>query len=675
MRLWVLLVGLGLAVTAGYACESESGGGTGTGTAGVGGTSGGGGTAGGGGTVTCLPGLETITLSPDGLNVTLDGSAAAPITFSATGTFAGGVSQPIDSTLLAWSVFRDDDTPPGTIADGVLQPYPHAGGVVHVEATDTCVAAGATVTFFLDVTVGDPTDPNDWTGAPVTGDPAPIIVYPSDETRFPRNIYRTLFQWYSQGFSEFRLVFEGPGSKVTVFSDGAHGLCVDANPAAGCWEVDEMTWNYIAGSNAGHTAQWVVDALDTSTQPPTVRRSEPIDIGFSLQDVEGAIFYWSTTSAGTRRGKISQIYPEDYIVGKPVGTTYPDGDVVKCVACHTFSRDGHYMAAPVASEQTTSLWVLEVTPAPPPTPEVKEVQATGGHGFATISPDNQYVVVSFKQDHMWMVDRATGAHVVDLPTQAFDGGTHPDWDPDGSQLIFASGNGDGPGDASLVKIAYNGGSSWGTPTEFLAPLNNQSNLWPKFSWGGDWIAFSVGKGGHGDTSAQLWLVPEAGGTPIELINANRIVNNGVTDGQHQNSLPTWAPPGDYDWIAFNSKREYGVVLGEGTQQIWVAAIDLNKAANGQDASYPAFRVPFQGLAENNHLPYWTLDINEGGGGGGVGGGGQGGAGGGGSCPDILTIGEVCDPLSGLPNDCCETGSICDTLDSGVTYICISIIPD
>ena len=34
-------------------------------------------------------------------------------------------------------------------------------------------------------------------------------------------------------------------------------------------------------------------------------------------------------------------------------------------------------------------------------------------------------------------------------------------------------------------------------------------------------------------------------------------------------------------------------------------------------------------------------------------------------PDILTIGKPCDPL----NDCCETGSICDTKDNGVTYTC------
>ena len=151
-----------------------------------------------------------------------------------------------------------------------------------------------------------------------------------------------------------------------------------------------------------------------------------------------------------------------------------------------------------------------------------------------------------------------------------------------------------------------------------------------------------------------------------MIAANRITNNEMTDGQYQNSQPTWAPPGDYDWVAFNTKRSYGVILDEGTQQIWVAAVSVDEAANGNDPSYPAFRVPFQGLEENNHRAFWTLDIGQGGGGGmGSGGGGMGGT----PCQDILTVGEVCDPLQ----DCCESGSYCDTLDNGETYECVNAI--
>ncbi len=658
---WGLAVGLGLALVAAWSCGDDSSSGTGAATSGSGGDDG------GGGGVTCITGLDGMSLSPADQTFTLDGGVAAPIAFTATGTFADGSQSDIDPTDLLWNVSRADDTPPGTIADGVLAPNPSAGGVVIIEATDGCVSATTTATFFLDVTIGKPNNPDDWTGTPVTGSPAPTLVYPSDQTRFPRNVYRQLFQWRTSGFAEFRLVFEGPYSEVTVYTDGADPLCQGKNPPAGCWEAGATAWDYIAASNAGATASWVVDALDDTGPQPVIRRSDTTTIGFSQQDVKGAIFYWSTTSAGVRRGKLSQLVPEDYIVGKPNGTTYPD-DEVQCVACHTVSRDGKYMVAPVKASSGESMWILQVTPAAPPTPLVKDIADTRGHGFGTISPDNQHVVAAYKK-RMWMVDRATGTHQADLPTSAFGGGTHPDWSPSGNQLVFASGEGDAPGGSSLVLIPWNG-SSWGQPSELLAPLNAQSNLFPMFDPDGEWIAFANGKGGHGDVTAQLWLIGESGGTPIELINANRVTSNQLTDGQYQNSQPTWAPPGDYDWIAFNTKREYGVVLDEGTQQIWVAAVDLSKAQNGEDPSYPAFRVPFQGLQENNHRAFWTLDINEGGGGqGGMPG--TGGAGGD-PCPQTLELGQECDPLQ---PECCEQGTYCDTIDNGRTYECVTTIPN
>ena len=48
------------------------------------------------------------------------------------------------------------------------------------------------------------------------------------------------------------------------------------------------------------------------------------------------------------------------------------------------------------------------------------------------------------------------------------------------------------------------------------------------------------------------------------------------------------------------------MLQEGTQQIWVAAIDLAKAENGEDPSYPAFRMVQQDRSTSNHTPWWSL---------------------------------------------------------------------
>jgi Tol biopolymer transport system component len=295
---------------------------------------------------------------------------------------------------------------------------------------------------------------------------------------------------------------------------------------------------------------------------------------------------------------------------------------------------------------------------------VTDIENTDGHGFATISPDDTSVVAAWK-GKMWRVKRENGAYVDALPTGAL-AGTHPDWSPLGSELVFATGIGDAPGGSSLAKIPFTS-DAWGAASVLLAPPSGKSNLFPMFSFDGAWIGFSQGKGGHGDNTAQLMVIPASGGQPIECINANRVTSNKMTDGQYQNSQPTWAPPGDLNWIAFNTKREYGVVSPAGMQQIWVAAIDVEKAKNGKDPSYPAFRVPFQGLAENNHRAFWTLDINDGTDGGGGSGGGD--AGSPMPCAEILNAGDPCDPLQ----DCCDSVSYCDSFD-GTNYTCHLDVP-
>lgn len=620
--------------------------------------------AGDGMPLVCIAGLASLSISPAGSMATLDGTPPAPTTFTVTGTFADGHSAAIDPATLGWTATRADDTPAGTVTSGSYTPFSDSGGVVTIAATDGCISGNTAVTLVLKVTIGAPGSPGDWTSTPVATGTIPTLVYPSDQTRFPRNIYRTLFQWRTGGHTQFRLTFTGAGSTVVVYTDGSNALCAAKTPAAGCWEADEQAWSYISGSNAGSTVTWTVDALDTSTTPPTPRRSSVVTLGFSKKDVVGAVFYWSTTSAGVRRANIKDAAPEDYITGKP-GTTYANPtDQVKCVACHVVSRDGKYMIAPVQATSGQSLWITQVTKDAPPMPLVKSVANTGGHGFATISPDDSTVVAAWG-GKMWTVDRATGAFGENLALAPFAAGTQPDWSPDNKQLTFATGNGDAPGNASIALLPYNN-PGWGTATT-LVPAGGLSNLFPMFSPDGKWVAYSRGKGGHGDLTAQLFVVAgTVGAVPAEMVQANRMVSNVLGTGQFENTQPTWAPPGDLYWVAFNSQREYGVVSKAGTQQIWVAAVDPAKLGTGVDPSYPAFRLQFQAIAENNHRAFWTLDVRD--------------TPDGGTPPDMtqpggdmarmcIADGATCDPTL---DHCCSSADVCDTKDNGATYTCFAI---
>lgn len=581
-------------------------GGQGGGEATGGGVSGGG--AGGGSTGGCLAGATSLALSPANSTLTV-GAQPAPVNLTATAQ-VGAATQNVTSSL-QWSVSRDDDTPPGGFSSpGVYQPYAGVGGTVTIRATDGCLVGQTTLTFKLDLTLRDPGPAvtSRFNGTVVTTN-GPVIVYPSDQTRIPRNIYKVLFQWRKSGGDFFRLTFDGPGSKVVVYSDGAHPYCQLTAATSGCSEADEAAWLAIAGSNAGGVVTLTIDAVKPGDA--NVYRSSAITLGFSRRDVKGAIFYWSTTAAGIRRASVSDNDPENYLVARPAPTVLPNGQgAVKCVACHTVSRSGKKMLA-FTQATTSGEFLFEVTPASPPIPLLTTQLATA-RAFGTFRPDDARVVVTvgsllseFYADG--------GAKVRDLPVAR---GTNPDWSPTGLELMYSDQGGDSPAGANLSVIGYDAGA-WG-PVRVLVPAAGQSNLFPACSPGGDYVAYARGRGGHGDRTSQLWLATADGSAPpVELVTANRVVNSQLTTGQHENNMPTWAPPGDLYWVAFNTVRPYGLVLPlGGTQQIWVAAIDPAKLGQRLtdggmvDPSFPAFRFAFQGIAENNHRAFWTLDVRE-----------------------------------------------------------------
>ncbi|MFL5347279.1 MAG: hypothetical protein ACJ8AT_21050 [Hyalangium sp.] len=575
----------------------------------------------GGTTQACIPGAQSLQVGPDGQTVTVTSSGPTTVSFTATAALSGGGS--LEATRrVTWSVTRSDDSPAGTIsADGVYTPAPGVGGVVTLSATDGCVSGSASLTLKLSATVGSPpqstVDRFNGTVDTTTSAKLPRVVYPHNQTRFPRNIYKVLFQWQKGGNESFRLTFEGPYSTTTIYTDGAHPDCANTTTAA-CWEADANAWLAIAGSNAGATTRLTVDGVSASDTH--VYRAPPIDLSFSKRDVRGAIFYWSTTAAGVRRASVSDNAPEAYVVAKPVPTTLPNSAVVKCVACHTVSRSGKKLFGGTQTSSATGEFVYDVALQPPPTPVITTQISTANKGFGTFSPDDKRVVATVGTK-LAEFDSSTGAKIADLPIAA---GTNPDWSPTGTELVYSNVGGDSPGNAALGVVAHAATGAWGS-TRVLVPAGGLSNLFPSYAPDGQAVVYARGKGGHGDKTLQLFLTKADGtGQPVELLTANRAVNNclgvtcdarGLTNGQYENNMPTWAPPGDTDWVAFNSLRPYGVVYPSGgTQQIWVAAIDRSKLGQTYpdggvvDPSYPAFRFAFQDLNENNHRAFWTLDV-------------------------------------------------------------------
>ena len=297
----------------------------------------------------------------------------------------------------------------------------------------------------------------------------------------------------------------------------------------------------------------------------------------------------------------------------------------QCVACHTLSRNGKRLGADVGGETE---WIAEVGPTFPP-PIVLKKDPAGkeiANSWMTFNPDTTRHVSSAKgiltlRDETGKA-RGKGTNgVIPLGTGVF--GHMPDWSPDGKFLVFAksaTAGGRKVAAGTIAIIPSNGDDSFGSIVELVKSTGSaDNNYFPMFDPTSKWIAYGHSTGSsEKEDDSNLRLVSVMGGTTFELTKANTIVNDGVIPAPGaSNNQPTWAPKTEDGvlWVAFQSKRDYGAVLAAGSKygaeknQLWVAAIDVDKLGKG-DPSFPAFRLPFQELTENNHRPFWALDATK-----------------------------------------------------------------
>jgi hypothetical protein len=518
-------------------------------------------------------------------------------------------------TDVIWTVDRTDVL--SISAAGVASTTNVTGGDVVVIARAGTLAASARVRVVLDLGVTASGAPP---GVVMAFPPAatagtdtsrlPGWVYPANETVFPQNVYKVLFQWRRGGNDRFRVTFESDRSRVMVYTDGSNAACTMAATGLGCFEPTLEIWRYIAGSNPRGTVRVTVDGTLASA-PTTYFRSSTLNVGFSRGPVPGAIYYWSTTVQGVRRATVGDAAPTNFLT--------PAQADRECVACHTLSRRGNRLAADVGGN---NLWVVEVSPTTPP-PRI--VTALAGRSipmfWSTFSTDETRVVTAAR-GVMTLRNAANGSviNTVPLPTRTF--GTQPDWPLDDARLVFTQSTSDrdrGIAGGRIATIDILPSNAWGTSRVLYGTgVNNDTNQFPSYSWDSRWIAWTHSTGnGQNDVTSDLWLMRNDGTTPRALTRANTVINNGtVTTATIQDNMPTWAPSGvsdDYAWVAFSSTRDYGGVLSGASrlgrhEQLWVAAVDLTAAsASNADPSYPAFRLPFQSLDEDNHRPFWALD--------------------------------------------------------------------
>ncbi|MBI5517381.1 MAG: hypothetical protein HY909_26660, partial [Deltaproteobacteria bacterium] len=511
---------------------------------------------------------------------------------------------------------------PGTLAavdaGGLVTTTNRHGGDGVVTARAGTLAATASLRVVLDLAVtapGTPPGAGDLFPAGGTPDPdpsrAPTWVYPANETVFPQNVYRNLFQWRPSGNDRFRVTFESDRSRVVVLTHGAHPTCAMAGTGLGCFEPDAEVWRYVAASNPRGAVRVTLEGASAAS-PGRFYRAATLTIGFSRGPVPGAIFYWSTTARGVRRVTV-----ED---GAPTNFLTPAEASGECVACHTLSRRGNLLAADVGGN---NLWVVGVSPTTPPPRLVTQYDRRNIPMFWSTFSFDEARVLTAARGVMTLRRASDGGPVgvVPLPPRSF--GTQPDWAPDGSLVAFvlsASDRDRGVEGGRIATIPVLPGDAFGTARSLVGSgARGDTNQFPSFSWDSQWLAYAHATGnGQNDVTTDLWLVRRDGEAPRPLRRANTVINNAVvTTPTVQDNMPTWAPsgvPDDYAWVAFSSTRDFGGVLSRSSrlgqrEQLWLTAVDLSRAALAADSdpSAPAFRLPGQELTEDTHRPFWAQD--------------------------------------------------------------------
>jgi hypothetical protein len=455
------------------------------------------------------------------------------------------------------------------------------------------------------------------TGSDTTKEPA--IVYPSDETRFPINVARILHEW-SSSFSDglFELRFTGPRTQVRVYTTATR------------FTPNDEQWDWIAESNRGHDVTFEVAAVQMSL-PNDVWTSRAITLSFSDSAVEGAIYYWSTGTAGVMKALVGEPNPVKFYTD-PAAT-----EKAVCVGCHTLSRDGTRLAVSYEGERLRQIAVgdrsvilpREATsggagggagagagggPRPPAKADPVDPKADAGipAAWTTFSPDGKLLLVA-AGGGMTLIDADTGATSgPDAGRVAVPAGfvaTHPDWSALGDRVAVTLAEKGGSKDVergSIAILPFRDGAFG--PAEILVQRGGgeDNNFFPVFSPDSRYIAYvNASEKSQDARSARLRLVRVDDGTITELGRLNDRV--GALDDVVGigNSMPSWAPatrPGLF-WLAFSSVRAYASVRPADPKkdQIWIAGVDFSQP----DPSFSAFWAPFQNLDHGNHRAFWT----------------------------------------------------------------------
>jgi Tol biopolymer transport system component len=548
----------------------------------------------------------TLRVEPDHAVLTITDGAVTPQGYKAIVRQADGTDLDVTSEV----AFTIEASSIGTFSGPVLVPSGPAGRftVTGTYGDETAAVDGTIKVVQHTVQPPAPTNSPELFDA-ATDDPlyAPSIAYPSPDTVFPPNLGDFDVHWTADAaHTLFEVTLEGPYASIKVYVTSLQAFVF--TPAQ---------WAVIADSTRGRDLTIRVRALDPNH--PTSAGKREIGAILADADVIGGVYYWSlsSTAVGVFRHDFADasVPPEAYYTTALSPHNW-------CVACHALSADGTRIG--VSSSETGAGGIVQLgftlnastrTPLSPTDESVV-------WDFATFNPDAS-LMATVMSGQLTLRAADTGAVLQQVSTAPSPFVTHPDWSPIGDKLAYTAldhtfGNDLGVGPNCRISIRSFDAATrvFGTPSD-LVPPNAGCAYYPNFSPDGAWLLYDQSQHGtYSDDTAMVSVVPVDGSMPGAVLATPNVANT-------RNSWPRWTPfqqTLNYTdangtahaepilWFTFSTTRPFGTRSPGGTPQIWMAPFFPARKHAGLDPSAPAFRLPFQDLASNNHAAQWTHQV-------------------------------------------------------------------
>ncbi|MCA9601488.1 MAG: hypothetical protein KC417_05675, partial [Myxococcales bacterium] len=464
---------------------------------------------------------------------------------------------------------------------------------------------------------------------------APEAIYPNDEVVVPPNLGRMEVHWLKGAGDNtvFAVSFTNAVTDVTAYLRCERPAGVNPN---GCiWEPSGDAWKWVAETNRGGNPV-EIRVRGTTDAGGTFGVSDPIRVRFSRDDIDGTLYYW-TTSGNTKIVR----YDFGAAAGAATDVMGPmSNSAGKCVGCHAISHDGSKIMASAGGQGSGGLVLVDLNG-----PSVVADQSNGHViQFGSFRPDGSELVGIYGDDqgHVTydLILFDTRCDTANMATCGAPTGTislggreasHPEWSPNDDRIVYTdvgfhrTSQKPGAGAIGYVDRTQNG---WSAAKTLVARADGKNRYSPTFAPDGSFVVYneSTCAGGNvasddcdadSDPSAKIWGVSSEGGTPVALERATAPgALESTTD--FQATFPRFTPfvfvLEDQElggrrvmWLTYASRRNYGLRTHDGglTTWLWMTAIDPDAVLSGDDGSFPAFALPFQDLTTSNHIGVWT----------------------------------------------------------------------